>query len=174
MRIESWVGAVFGVLLSTAVLSADPVQQCQQPRLPANIELPHDLANVLQQLHDRSPTFRAQCERLALAANIRVFIRLDTSIPSRCQAFTIIQRFGREIRADVHLPPGRLLTKLVAHEFEHLLEQIEGLDLRALSRTRGSGVREIEREIFETDRASRAGRVVAAEAFGWRRAPAAD
>jgi hypothetical protein len=95
-------------------------------------------------------------------------------MPSGYRAFTNIRRFGREIRADVHLPPGRWLTELVAHEFEHLLEQIEGLNLRVLSRTRGSGVREIERELFETDRAIRAGRVVEAEASGWRRTPVAD
>jgi hypothetical protein len=174
MRTDLRVGVVLSVLLCGAVLSAEPAQQCRQSLLPVNIELSHDLGRVLRHLHDRSPTFRAQCERLRRAANLRVTVRLNTSMPSGYRAFTNIRRFGREIRADVHLPPGRWLTELVAHEFEHLLEQIEGLNLRVLSRTRGSGVREIERELFETDRAIRAGRVVEAEASGWRRTPVAD
>jgi len=174
MRTESWVGAVLGVLLCGAVLSAEPAHQCQQWRLPANIELPDDLARTLRRLRDRSPTFKAQCERIALAEHLRVTVRLDTSMPGRCQAFTTIRRVRGQIHADVHVPPGRLLTELVAHEFEHLLEQIEGLDLRTLSRTRGSGVWAVEHEIFETDRARRAGQVVLAEAFTRRRTPAAD
>ena len=174
MRIESWMGTMLGVMLCGSVLSAEPAQQCQQPRLPANIEMPHELARVLQDLHDRSPTFRTQFERIACAANIRVEIHLDTSIRPQCRAFTRIRRSGNEIRADVHVPPGRLLSELVAHEFEHLLEQIEGLDLRTLSRIRESGVREVEPQVFETDRALRAGRVVTAELFAWRRGPAAD
>jgi hypothetical protein len=68
---------------------------------------------------------------------------------------------------------GRALVDLVAHEFEHVIEQLEGLDLRALARTRRSGVCEIERELFERDRAERVGTGVADEA--WRaKTPAAD
>ena len=98
-----------------------------------------------------------------MADNLRVTVRIDTSIPSRCRAFTIVRRRGYDIRVDVHLPPSSSLTELVAHEFEHVLEQIEGLDLRRLARVKGSGVHEVEGLAFETDRAQAAGRVVAAE-----------
>ena len=94
-------------------------------------------------------------------------------MPSRCRAFTIVQRQGHDIRADVHLPPTNGLTELVGHEFEHLIEQIEGLDLKRLARVKGSGVHEAEGRMFETDRAQAAGRVVAAEASYHRRMPAA-
>jgi hypothetical protein len=66
------------------------------------------------------------------------------------------------------------LAELVAHEFEHVIEQIEGVNLRKLARAKGSGVHEIEREVFESDRAQAAGRVVAAEATFLRRVPVAD
>lgn len=68
MRTESWVGAMLGVLVWAAALSAEPAQQCPQSRLPANIEMPRYLTRELQQLHDRSPAFRAQCEQLGLSA----------------------------------------------------------------------------------------------------------
>jgi hypothetical protein len=55
------------------------------------------------------------------------------------------------------------LIELIGHEFEHLLEQIEGLDLKRLARVKGSGVRVLEGRVFETDRAQAAGRLVAAE-----------
>lgn len=134
----------------------------------------YDLDRLLDELYDRSPTFKAQCERLAAAGNLHVVVRLDSSLPSRCRAVTNIRRRGREMYADVHLPPGRAVIELVAHEFEHVIEQVEGLNLRVLARTRGSGVREIERELFESDRATKAGHVVADEARRPLRIPAAD
>ena len=166
MRIESWAAGVTMVLLLMFVgaMAADGQQQCRRSPLPSNVELARDLARVLERIYDRSPVFRAQCDRIARAGNLRVAVRLDTSIPSRCRAFTIVQRRGYTIRAEVHLPPSSDLTELVAHEFEHLLEQIEGVDLKKLSRVRGSGVHEVEGRAFETDRAQAAGRVVAAEA----------
>jgi hypothetical protein len=94
---------------------------------------------------------------------VRVAIRISTSLPSRCRAMSVIRRHGRALRADVQLPPGQALAELVGHEFEHLLEQVEGLDLRALSRIRGSGVHEVDREVFESDRAIEAGRVTKLE-----------
>ena len=84
-----------------------------------------------------------------------------------------MQRQGHDIRADVHLPPTNGLTELVGHEFEHLIEQIEGLDLKRLARVKGSGVHEGEGRVFETDRAQAAGRVVAPKRER-ARTPAAD
>lgn len=162
MRIEWWAGVTAVLLLMFGGTIAAEPQQCRRT-LPANIEVAHDLARVLERIYRRSATFRAQCERIASADNLRVTIRIDTAIPSRCRAYTIVQRRGYDIVADVRLPPTNGLIELIGHEFEHLLEQIEGLDLKRLARIKGSGVREIEREVFETDRAQVAGRLVAAE-----------
>ena len=76
--------------------------------------------------------------------------------------------------AEVHLPPTNGLIELVAHEFEHVLEQIEGLDLRRLARIKGSGVHELQGRVFETDRAQLAGRIVADQASRQLRTPPAD
>jgi len=175
MRIESWVGvtAVLLLMLSGAI-AADEQQRCPRSPLPANIDMPRDLERVIRRIYDRSSAFRAQCERIAGANNLRVTVRIDTSIPGHCRAFTIVQRRGYDIRADVHLPPSHGLTELVGHEFEHVIEQIEGLNLRRLARVKGSGVHEAEGSLFETDRAQAAGRLVAAEAWRSLRSPAAD
>lgn len=163
MRIKSWVGAaVMCVALSCRVAAAEP-PACDFSNMPANVELLSDIGDALQRIYDQSPTFRAQCERIAGARHLRVRIRINASIPGRCRAFTILQRRGRELEADVHLPPSGDHSELIAHEFEHVLEQIEGLNLRRLSRVRGSGVHEVELQVFETERAQAVGRVVAAE-----------
>jgi hypothetical protein len=176
MRIGSWVGVTVVLLVMCGgVMTAEPRQQpCRRSPLPANVGLPRDLDRAIARIYDRSPTFRAQCERIAAAENLRVTVRINASIPRRCRAFTIVRRRGYEIRAEVHLPPSSALTELVGHEFEHLLEQIEGLDLRRLARVKDSGVHEAEGRVFETDRAQAAGRVVAVEASRQPRVPAAD
>lgn len=174
MRIDSWVGVTAGLLLLFGGVIAAESQQCLRSPLPANVHLLHDIERAIQSIYDRSPSFRAQCARIAGADNLRVTVRIDPSIPNRCRAYTIVQRRGNQIRAEVHLPPSSDHAELLAHEFEHILEQIEGLDLRRLARVKESGVYELEYAVFETDRAQAAGRVVVAEAGRLRRPPAAD
>jgi hypothetical protein len=145
-------------------VSAAP-KQCRRSTLPANVELLSDLQGVLQQIYDRSETFRAQCARIAAASNLHVRVQVNLSIPRVCRAFTVIRRQGRVIWAEVNVPPGREYPELVAHEFEHVIEQIEGLDLRRLSKKRGAAVWEVEGGWFESRRAVDVGRVVAAEVF---------
>ena len=172
MRIEGWVGVTAVILaMFGGVIAAEP-QRCLTP-LPANVNLPRDLERAITRIYDRSATFRAQCERIAEAGNVTITVRIDTAIPAHCRAFTVVQRRNGRIRAEVHLPPNSDHSELLAHEFEHVLEQIEGLDLRTLARVKGSGVREIEYDLFETDRAQAAGRVVAVEGGG-RHARTAD
>lgn len=163
MRIESWVGAM-GVLVALFTVLITAEQQCLSALLPANVAVPRELEPALRRMYGRSPTFRTQCEKIARALQLQVTMRIDHSIPSRCRAFTIVRRRGYEIRAEMHLPINADLPELVAHEFEHVIEQIEGVNLRQLARMKGAGVYEIDRDLFETDRAQAAGRLVAAEA----------
>lgn len=132
--------------------------------LPDNIELSRDLERVLARVYRGSATFRAQCERISAADTLSVNVRLDTTIPSSYQAFTMICRRGHAMRANVHLPPATMaIAELAGHEFEHILEQLDGLNLRMLAHVRGSGVRESSFDVYETTRAQRAGQTVAAE-----------
>jgi hypothetical protein len=142
----------------------EDAKRCASQALPSNLDLPRDLVPIVRKIYSQSSTFRSQCARVARADNLSVFVQLDTSIRSSCRAFTIFQRRSRTIRALVHIPPpGAVFAELMGHEFEHILEQLEGLNLRDLARVPRSGVREVERDLFETDRAQRTGRVVADE-----------
>jgi hypothetical protein len=168
MGFESRAGVLVVLLLVCVSSASAERRQCRRSTLPSNVELLADLDEVLQRIYHRSATFRSQCERIARASNLRVRVHINTRIPRLCRALTIVQRQGYEIVADVHLPPASNHAELVGHEFEHLLEQIEGLDLRRLARVRGAGVREVERGMFETDRAQDAGKIVAMEVYASR------
>jgi hypothetical protein len=161
---------VFILILIFAIISFGFATRAKEdpascPRtLPENIELPRDLERILARVYRGSATFRAQCDRIGAARTLSVNVRLDTAIPSSYQAFTMICRRGHALRADVHLPPTAMaIAELVGHEFEHILEQLDGLNLRMLSHVRGSGVRESSFDVYETTRAQRIGRIVAAE-----------
>jgi hypothetical protein len=131
--------------------------------LPSNVEVPGVLVEAVSKVYAQSGTFRAQCQRLSQAQGLRVSLTLDVYIPSACRAFTIIRRRKGLVCAEVHLPPSTQFAELIAHEFEHIIEQLEYVNLRALARVRGSGVREVGFELFETDRAQESGRIVAME-----------
>jgi hypothetical protein len=164
MRIDLWVGGTLVALTMCGVAITAESQRCRISPLP-NVEFyPRGLEAQITRIYERSPTFRSQCARIRDAGNLRVTVVIDTDIPSHCRAFSVIQRQGGRIRAEVHLPPSTDHSELLAHEFEHILEQIEGLDLRTLARIKGSGVREVQDDLFESDRAQSAGRIVVAEA----------
>jgi hypothetical protein len=154
----------------------DP-KSCAGHALPANLGLPPYLVATLEQIYNRSSTFRRQCRRIADAPNLRVSVQLDGWMRTECRAFTAIRRHqGGVIDAQVHMPPnGMMFAELVSHEFEHIIEQLEGLNLREMAAVKGSGVHELERDLFETDRAQRAGKIVADEVRATRDLrPAAD
>jgi hypothetical protein len=167
MRIDWSPGAtLLALTMFGAAIAAEP-QPCLLSPLPPNVEFhPRDLEAHIARIYERSPTFRSQCARIREAGSLRIIVVIDAAMPSHCRAFSVIQRQGGWIRAEVHLPPSTDHSELLAHEFEHILEQIEGLDLRRLARIRGSGVREVQDDMFESDRAQSAGRIVMAESTG--------
>jgi hypothetical protein len=157
MRNSYWTVLIIITVFLGGQTKADTV-------LPANLDGPGFMVSMVSQLYAQSPTFHAQCDRLSAAPNVTVRLQLDVSIRQSCRAFTIIKRRHGAVCAEVHLPPpSTQFPELVGHEFEHIVEQLEGLDLRALSRMRDSGVHEVEFQLFETDRAQRAGKIVAEE-----------
>ena len=131
--------------------------------LPANFDVPDVLVGIVSDVYVQSETFRAQCDRLGRATNMQVSLRLDARIRPSCRAFTVITRKNGTLCAEVHLPPSVQMAELLGHEFEHIIEQLEHVNLRLLARVRGSGVREIDFELFETERAQRTGIIVATE-----------
>ena len=77
-------------------------------------------------------------------------------------------RAGTPQRATVYLELTLWRApELLAHEIEHVLEQIDGVNLRALASTGVQGVRRIG-DAYETSRAIAIGRLVADEVLGYR------
>jgi hypothetical protein len=95
--------------------------------------------------------------------SVRVQVLLEDSQrrPS-FRARTVLERHKSVVvRANVFLSPSPNAVELIAHEIEHVLEQLDGVDLEAQA---GSGnVWKREDGAFETRRAIEAGRRVARE-----------
>jgi hypothetical protein len=86
-------------------------------------------------------TFRRQCSRIIDTPNV------------------LVRRAGR-LEADIYIVRQNMFVELLAHELEHVIEQLEGLDLQLAARQGRGRVRE---GAYETRRAIEAGRKVAAE-----------
>jgi hypothetical protein len=114
----------------------------------------------------RSSTFRRQCARIAAAPHLSVLIRSDPPVGTHSAAVTSIQqRSNGRVQAIVQIAPSARTVELIAHEIEHIIEQLDGIDLRFKSRLRSSGVRRTwDFDAYETTRAIVTGQRVAREA----------
>jgi hypothetical protein len=114
-----------------------------------------------------SPTFRRQCRRLANALGLTVVLRQFLMRPPervRAQTSFWTDRDGR-LFATVELRAPEDQVELIAHEIEHVIERLDGVDLRARAALPGTGVRLCDGGggAFETIRATRVGLAVAEE-----------
>jgi hypothetical protein len=119
---------------------------------------------LLERLWRGSPTFRRQCARIAGA---RVAVAVDFHHPrdaDDAHAGTAMTR-SRGLRATIHLrADGVDLVMHLAHEVEHVLEQLDHVDLALAVAGRVHGARATRYgEAFETSRAVAIGRLVARE-----------
>ncbi len=113
-------------LLLARRVSASPV--CDSS-LPLNIDA-GQLGPQAIELLQRSETFRQQCERIADTRVLRVTLHVGMTVDSGGRAQTIINRYDAGgIRAEVILRFGEDYFELLAHEFEHILEQVDGVSL---------------------------------------------
>jgi len=136
---------------------------------PPNIHVDRLLQPLVATLLERSPTLRRQWQAIGSSRLIRVSListpLLRESVAAR--AHTEISRYALgAIRAMVVLPTAVDITELLPHELEHVLEQIDGLDLPVLARQDQSGVYEISRGVYETERARNAGFGALREVYG--------
>jgi hypothetical protein len=118
--------AVLAPLLVARMASAT----CESS-LPSNID-----AGMLQpyviELLQRSATFRQQCKRVEASPVLRVTLHVGREVEFGARAQTIISRYeAGAIRAEATLRFSEDYIELLAHEFEHILEQLDGIDLRA-------------------------------------------
>jgi len=165
---------IAAVTLTAAAPRPDPPGAGMSP--PARCEASAQSLRVAPMLRPvvvdmcrRSPTFRRQVIRLARQAGLEVQLQSGQfSTFGRIRARSAITRVDGQLRtAIVEVPAASSVqqAELVAHEFEHILEQLDGVDLAAwagrsgvyrLGASDGDGP-------FETERARQIGRVVAGE-----------
>ena len=126
-------------------------------------------ATVLDRMWERSPTFRRQCRWFAHAApGVSLRLRLDHTVAASARARSVVQwRGGTLAAATLYVPAGRAMEEVIAHEMEHVLEQVDRVDLAAHVRS-GVAWRHDGGE-FETVRAIETGRRVLAEVAAFQR-----
>jgi hypothetical protein len=121
------------------------------------------LQPIIDAMLRRSSTFRQQCLRLASPRLGTISFRQEVLKGAR--ALTEVTPINGRLTAVVRLGLGDNEVELIAHEIEHIIEQLDGVDLRARAKLSGTGVYlcSTGRDSFETLRAIRAGLKVAQE-----------
>ena len=132
--------------------------------IPPNLSVPGSLRPIVESMLERSPMFRRQCRRIASASNLEVRLRNMQEHGISSRARTVIARArGGQIVATASIKPLEDVVELIAHELEHVIEHLDGVNLYARAELSGTGVRQGGDGSFETTRAVHVGRIVARE-----------
>lgn len=133
--------------------------------LPSNLAVPPSFRGLLESMLRRSITFQRQCERIAQTPELVVTLQASLSRVHRVRARTRILRRGDQLFATIEVISLDDPAELIAHEIEHIIEQLDGVDLASKAVLAANGVRAAtgESEAFETRRARQVGLAVAAE-----------
>ena len=133
--------------------------------LPPSIQVESLLRSVTDRMLEKSPTFKRQCHVIGASESIVVKVRVvPASRNTFTRATTTFRRYTSGFTvADVEIPAASRLVELLAHEFEHIAEYVEGVNLKALVREHPEEAYELRDGSFETDRAVKAGRAAQQE-----------
>jgi hypothetical protein len=161
---QSVLRALAAMLIGCGALPPDAVgQPCGvEFNPPWTVTLPDALHSWVGALIEGSPTFHVQWQTLARVAQLRLKVEFNSTLPDDSARTRVYRYEYGLIVAVVELPLIGHRAELLGHEFEHVVEQIEGLDLRRAAHVRSAGVYNLGYG-FETQRAHRAGRQVARE-----------
>lgn len=126
--------------------------------LPHNLRVPENMRPMLMRMLQSSPTFRRQIAVLASKPAVRVSVNYGGMRGDRnYHALSTVRKHqwgAMMVDTTIFVPTD--LAEIIAHELEHVCEQVEGVDLPTLSRRRGVGVYNLNGH-YETVRAIRAG-----------------
>jgi hypothetical protein len=131
--------------------------------MPPDSEIPGLCRQLLNDMWQGSPTFRRQWTRLA-GARVRVSIVLNPMLTGWTRAHAQLSRTP-DLRVQIWLPlVNRSAVEYLAHEIEHVLEALDGVDLPAAVAQGVHGATAVGRlPAFETKRARAIGRRVLSE-----------
>jgi hypothetical protein len=151
----------------SAALPASALIGCEG--LPSSWVVDSRLRLLILDMRRRAPTFRRQVARLVQQSDLVVTVGVwqfgkAEGVAART-SLTLQGGLVRSAAVQIRVDAARLIVELIAHEFEHILEQLDGIDLtRWLGR---SGVYRPGGQNhdgpIETERARRLGRIVAGE-----------
>jgi hypothetical protein len=150
--------------LVSAVGATQAMSGTQSGVLPQNLNAADALRPTLHIMWQRSRTFRAQCARIERAPSLQVMLtRVRGTRVSTSGARTEFTRSSHRLHAAVIVSldvSSNALIELIAHELEHVVEQLDGVHLTDSAE---KGISRNARDTFETARAAHIGRQVAAE-----------
>jgi hypothetical protein len=134
--------------------------------VPSNIVAPQSHRTLMQRMLRGSAMFRRQCQRIANRSDLLVRVVLTNAGSPWTRARTNITREpDGMLVATVEVRAREDHVELIAHEFEHIIEQLDGIDLPSRSRLGSTGVSRATADpnAFETERAKRVGVMVSME-----------
>ena len=103
--------------------------------------VPEIVRPLVTSMYRRSPTFRRQCARLAEHQEVIVRIELEIGVRyGRARSRVERDHGGLSAAVQIELREPALYVELIAHELEHVLEQVDGTDLARLARQGLDGV----------------------------------
>lgn len=157
---------VFAAILVVLATSSSAAAQVGSPTGGAECAMqsrvataPTRIAAEMAALLRQSPTLQRQCARLASESAFSLELHVTgVPFPAGIRARGHIARTSAGVTARITLPVSADLVELLAHELEHVIEQLDGWDLGVLSREADRGVTAHGDGTFETMRAVRAGR----------------
>jgi hypothetical protein len=141
-------------------LRADTAEEAELS-IPRHVYVATCLRKTVERMLQRSKTFRMQMADIARTPRVGIAIRLETPRNGR-RADTQIRRCDTcVVLATISIRSVVDQAELVAHEIEHVREQIEGVPVVRLARAgRGAWAND---GVYETTRAIRVGQVVRSE-----------
>ena len=128
-----------------------------------------ELARVVHETLHRSPTFRRQLATIVSEGTLFITLGHCLGRVSKARAQTVLTSDGGLLRqAEIRVKPLDTLgpVQVIAHELEHILERLDGVDLPRVAAEEGHPRHGVHRTVdgfYETQRASRVGLAVAAE-----------
>ena len=145
--------------------TATAITPCDAPTLalPGSIELEQGLQPIVEVDSGVLAALPPAVPHAGRSAAPRATITMSYGQPigtSRARtAFRQTETGGLD--AQIEIRSASDMSELLGHEFEHLIEQLDGVDLSAMAR--GGEARRLTDGAFETDRAIAAGQQVAGE-----------
>jgi hypothetical protein len=132
-------------------------------QVPENLHLPATTRALVDRMWATSPTFRRQCARLGESSVvITVEFGLPRHLTGAAHAWTRM-KFRDGIVAEAFVLLAFEAADPLAHELEHVLEHVDGVDVRDAVQRGVRGAHRTDQGDLETARAMAIGKAVARE-----------